>query len=200
MACSVTVVTPHLPDRHEFLAEAVESVVAQTVRPSAHLISVDYDHLGPAHHLNQMFAAARTEWVAILPDDDLFDPDHLETLAAHSENADLVYSWGRFDGRDDPQYRGEFNAFRLARRKDVGIRGVFMCRKSLWEQVGGYDENAATDDHDFLVRCASDGARFVLVRRETWTYRFHTSNVSLAFQQIADGQTPSRPYYLKRFL
>lgn len=181
------------------LGEAVASVAAQTVGPVEHLISVDYGFRGPAFHLNRMFHAAKTEWVAVLPDDDLFDPDHLEALLDGSGDADLVYSWGRFDGRDDPQYRGEFNRYRLANRKDVGIRGVFMCRRSLWETVGGYDEDAVTDDHDFLVRCAWE-ARIVLVRRETWTYRWHDRNVSTAIGDLAAGRATDHPYYLNRFM
>ena len=174
----MTVVTPSLPERAKMLAEAIESVAAQSLQPHAHLVAVDHRRTGPSGLINQLVKAARTEWVAILADDDLFLPHHLETLMAHSDAADMVLSWSRIEGRDIDQYRGEFFAYDLVNRQDTGMRGTFMFRKSLWERVGGWPPSPI-EDWKFMVACVQAKARLVPVYEETWIYRFHGGNVSL---------------------
>jgi hypothetical protein len=160
------------------LAEAVEGVAAQTLQPAAHLIGFDYRRQGPSAAINQLTKAARTEWVALLADDDLFLPHHLETLMAHSKNADMVLSWCRIEGRDIPQFRGDFTPYDLLQRSDTGMRGTFMFRRSLWERVGGWPPSPI-EDWKFMVAAVQAKARLVPVYEETWVYRFHTGNVSL---------------------
>jgi hypothetical protein len=146
-----------------------------------------------------MIGACRTPWFATLADDDLFDPDHLETLWTKRGDADLVFSWGRMsDGTET--YKGEWSPYRLARRQDAGIRGTFLAKKSLWEKVGGYDAEHPNDDWDFLMRVLEAGAVFKQILRETWTYRRHDKSLSTAFTEMAEGKHPTNPYYLKRFL
>lgn len=161
------------------LAEAVESVAAQTLQPQAHLILVDTQRKGPAAAINRLVKACQTEWISILADDDLYDPDHLETLMAESERADMVLSWCRIVGRDIPQYRGDFHPYDLLQRADTGMRGTFLFRKSLWERVGGWPP-PPIEDWKFMVACVQAKARLVPVYRETWTYRWHDSNISLS--------------------
>lgn len=194
----ITVVTPHVPDRGELLREAIESVRAQTHPAAAHLIDVDYQHHGPHAGLNRMIRAADTEWVSILPDDDLYDPNHLEELSKVADGADIVFSWHRWIGRDDPVYRGEFSPRRLLSRQDAGIRGVFLLRKAFWEQLGGYNLDVVYEDHDFLCRAVQENARVRQVRKVTWTYRFHDRNLSLAVRENDQGLPMTHPYHLAR--
>lgn len=160
------------------LAEAVESVAAQTFQPEAHLIFVDTQRKGPSAAINRLVKAAQTEWISILADDDLYDPDHLETLMGESDRADMVLSWCRIEGQDIPQYRGAFHPYDLLQRSDTGMRGTFLFRKSLWERVGGWPPGPI-EDWKFMVACVQAKARLVPVYRETWTYRFHGGNYSL---------------------
>lgn len=177
----ITVVTPSLPERGDMLAEAIASVQAQTLPAAAHLIAVDHQRLGPGPLLNQLTRAAETEWVSILADDDLYDPDHLEALADAADGADVVFSWGRLDGRDDPQYRGKYrHEDFLQQGRDTGMRGCFMFRKAMWGTVGGWRDEPVEDYH-FLRRMILAGAYFRAVYRETWTYRFHDSNSSYKY-------------------
>lgn len=175
----IAVVTPSLPERHAMLAEACASLAAQTLQPVAHHIAVDYGRQGPAAMLNRLIAPLTTEWLSILPDDDLYDPDYLETLAKHTENADIVLSWSRIEGREQQQYRGQFVPEHFLERRDTGMRGVFLFRRSLWEKLGGWRE-VPLEDWDFLCRAVIHGARFAPVYREKWTYRFHDTNSSHA--------------------
>lgn len=174
---SITVITPSLPERHAMLAEACASVAAQTFRPAAHLVHVDYHQEGPGALINRMVAGSTSEWFSILADDDLYDPDHLETLAKHAPEADIVLSWSRIEGKDVEQYRGQFAPERFFDRRDTGMRGCFLFRRSLWEKLGGW-RSVPGEDWDFLCRATIQSARFAPVYRETWTYRFHDSNAS----------------------
>jgi len=77
MSVDVTVCTPSLPERGRQLAEAIASVVHQTVRPAAHLIWIESPgpgQEGPRHmalQRNRLLLAVTTKWTAVLDDDDL---------------------------------------------------------------------------------------------------------------------------------
>lgn len=180
MTPPVTVVTPSLPHRSHFLGEAKASVAAQTIQPITHLTEIDHDLEGPAPLLNRLIDQVTTPWFAVLPDDDLFDPDHLETLLQNATEADIVFSWCRFTGRDDgyTPYRGPFDPHHFLLRQESGLTGSFMARKSLWEKVGRYPEGVQLEDWNFLATAILEGARVVPVYRETWTYRFHPGSAS----------------------
>src|SRR5208337_2611619 len=89
----IAVITPHKPGRESLLIECIASVRVQTV-PHSHFIETDSLRLGPSILRNAMVNALPVEydWIAFLDDDDLFLPNHLATLSAVSENADVVYS------------------------------------------------------------------------------------------------------------
>lgn len=165
------------------LAEAIASVAAQTIGPVPHLIAVDNQREGPGQLLNQLVKAAHTQWISILADDDLYDPDHLETLIAEANGRDVVFSWGRITGspeRREAQYRGEFDPARLLNRQDSGMQGCFMFRRSAWKKSGGW-RREPTEDWQFIRRLLLTGAQFRPVYRETWTYRYHDTNISYTF-------------------
>jgi GT2 family glycosyltransferase len=175
----VVVITPSLPERAEFRAECVESVKAQTLKPVAHVVMLDYERVGPAVMLNQMLPAciaSEADWIAQLADDDLIDSHHLETLVAHSAEADIVYSYCRVTGRGfNPN--SPFDADRL--RRENYIPATTLIRTSLCEELGWRADSAyGFEDWDFWLRALDAGARFVCVPEETWTYRFHGSNLS----------------------
>ena len=198
---SIAVLTPTLPSRGEMLAEAIASVNAQTVQPVAHLIGVDHEEIGIGWMLNRLAAAADTNWLARLDDDDLLDPNHLEMLSSRAADADVVYSWcrvaPRMNGAVEPKPPAvlgpgkwipnqDFDAERL--RAGNYIPATTLVRKSLWTEIGGWQragygvgESPAsahgTEDWDFWLRALDAGARFACVPEITWTYRYHGDNV-----------------------
>jgi hypothetical protein len=198
---SIAVLTPSLPEREDMLAEAIGSVQAQTTKPSAHLIGIDYSRVGIGRMLNQIASGAEADWLARLDDDDLFHPTHLEVLASASDGADVVYSWCDVAPRapDEgtvpvPSVLGptgwvpnqEFDEDLLRRRNY--IPATALIRKTLWEQLGGWRlpgygvgeaprSPAATEDWDFWIRALDAGARFCCVPEVTWTYRYHGANL-----------------------
>jgi hypothetical protein len=169
---SVTVITASLPSRSSVLADAVASVAAQTA-PCAHLIAVDASST-VAEARNRLVAAATTEWVAFLDDDDLLDPDHLDTLLEHAGDADVVIPYCRFDGPPLP----EKFCNRPYDRRALRQHGIFpitvLARRQAVLDAGGF--GGRWEDWDLWNRMADAGARFVTVPKATWTYRTSTAD------------------------
>lgn len=176
----IGVVTVSLPERHEFRAECIRRVEQQTLRPVIHAIGVDHERVGVATMLNRMLpslVAADCEWVAQIADDDIMYPQHLERLAAHSADADIVYSYCDVEGRDGFGVNETFDATKL--RHVNYIPATTLIRTSLCVELG-WDAHARSgyEDHDFWLRALDHGARFACVQEHTWLYRFHGANLS----------------------
>lgn len=167
----VSIITASLPQRAPLLAEAVGSVVAQTL-PCAHLIGIDAGN-GVADVRNRLVAAADTEWVAFLDDDDILDPDHVETLLDHSGRADVIIPHCRFVGPPLPV--GYCN--RPYDRAALRAHGIFpitvLARRQAVLDAGGFPTEG-WDDWLLWNAMADAGAEFLVVPKVTWTYRTAT--------------------------
>lgn len=164
--------TPSLPERDSLLREAWASVESQTV-PVEHLVSIDRDREGPSAVRNWLASQATAEWLLPLDDDDLLDPDCVETLLAHSADADVVYPWARYQGRDDFCFNRLFNADALMRSNYIPVTA--LIRRDLFNEVGGY-QNLPQEDYRLWLRLLGAGAVFKCVDEVLWTYRFHDGN------------------------
>lgn len=175
----ISVITAALPSRSAMLAECVASIAAQTVPPLEHLISVDHARAGSSAMRNAALQAARGEWIAVLDDDDLADPNHLERLLSGSDEADIVYTFCRVIGKDwNPN--ACYDETRL--RSMNYIPATALVRTELLRSLGGWRDSAVCpsqlEDWDFWLRALDAGARFVCIPEVTWTYRFHGGNKS----------------------
>lgn len=176
----IAVLTPALPERAAMLAETIASVNAQTLPPAAHLIEIDHERAGCATVLNRLLPAAQAadaNWIALVADDDVFYPRHLELLAGASADADIVYSYCDVEGRDwSPN--APFDEARL--RAGNYIPATTLIRTALARKLGGWRPDAAHgfEDWDFWLRALDAGARFRCVPTVTWRYRFHGDNLS----------------------
>lgn len=186
----ITVITPSIPERRRLLAEAIDSVQAQTSPVEAHLIRVQRPPRGAlssahlAMQLNALLTAVDTEWVAPLGDDDIYLPDHVEKIRPYlGQGADVVYSWAR---NEYEQFRVDVTGWdpaQVARKLEERnfIRTTITMRTELVRRVGGWTDEyrdgvfTATgvpyEDWDLLIRLARAGARFRCVPFETWEYR-----------------------------
>jgi GT2 family glycosyltransferase len=193
----VTVITPSLPERDEMRRECVACVGAQL--PSldgvpyvaAHLIGIDHARAGVAATLNQLWPGAASEWVAVLADDDLLDPDYLRTVFS-------VASWGT--STDSRLFSGDYGIYYTycrvqgagwsfnrpfdadALRQANYIPATAVIRRALLEELGGWREypgKAGLEDWELWLRALDAGARFRCIRQIKWTYRFHGRNLSL---------------------
>lgn len=177
----IAVLTPSIPERGALLAEAVASVAAQTRPPDVHLIHVDHERIGGAASLNRLLVgavSASCDWIALLADDDLLLPRHLEVLEAAGAEADIVYPYCRVEGRPGFEPNSPFDPERLQRQNY--IPGTVLMRTDLACELKGWRSNAPNgwEDWDAWKRALAAGARFVCVPEVTWVYRFHGSNDS----------------------
>lgn len=176
----IAVLTPAIPERGQMLAEAIASVAAQTRAPDLHLVLVDHERNGCAVAHNRMLAAALAagcDYVALLADDDVLYPNHLEVLAAAADGAEVVYSWCDVEGRDwNPN--ADFDPDRLTR--ESYIPGTALLHAKTVATLGGWRADAAFgwEDWDLYKRLLAAGKRFVCVPEVTWKYRFHGTNAS----------------------
>jgi GT2 family glycosyltransferase len=175
----ITCITGSLPQRREMLDECVDSVRAQTVRPVAHLISVDYNLRGVEATYNQLGAMVQTEWMMCAPDDDLLDPTHLEFVGTYADehpDIDVISTYCRCTGVGS---WGEYNqpfSHDLLQRQCI-VAQTALVRTARWQEIGGLPEGKA---HDwFFWRWLSEhDAQFITLPEVTWTYRFHGHNLS----------------------
>lgn len=175
---SVTVITASIPTRVQMLAECVASVANQNQPPAIHLIGVDHAREGSSATRNRLLAAVRTEWVAVLDDDDMALPVHLAALTAAGADADIVYSLPLVEGRTGWQPVGPFDEIRL--RRESYIPATALVRTRLLDALGGWRDSAdclyGWEDWDLWLRALDAGARFAFVPEVTWRYRFHGGN------------------------
>jgi glycosyltransferase involved in cell wall biosynthesis len=200
----VTVLIVTIPGREEMLHRAVESVAAQTIKPARVVVGRDKERLGAATARNKALEQVKTEWVAILDDDDEFLPDHLRTLirGANLSGADLIFSYPEFVGGRDPLACLDDNGTLVPEPinipfgpvQEYGLRkyGNFipctvLVRTALVRQVGGYPEpysmpevtvSADCEDYLLLLRLLDAGASFYHVTGvRTWRYTYHDGNL-----------------------
>lgn len=193
----VTVITPSLPERRDYRQDAIDCVAAQ--KPSLdgysyvaeHLVCIDYERAGVVATLNRLWPLVKTEWVQVLADDDLLDSDYFRKLfrlvawntasdgRLDTADYDVYYAYCRVLGRPDWNPNEPFDEDRL--RTMNTIPATALIRRSLIEKLGGWSEHPhgpGKEDWDFWLRALDAGARFRCLRSESWTYRFHGSNLS----------------------
>jgi glycosyltransferase involved in cell wall biosynthesis len=166
---TVAVLTPTLASRAHLLAECRASVLAQTV-PVEHLVMEDVGREGPQVVRNRLSMLSESEWLLPLDDDDLLDPDCVETLLAYADDADVVYPFCRVEGRDDFYVVNKLWSERSLMLGNF-IPVTALIRRDLFDLLGGY-RRVQLEDWDFWKRAALHGARFVCCPEVLWTYRF----------------------------
>jgi glycosyltransferase involved in cell wall biosynthesis len=200
---SVAVCIATIPPRQALLDRALVSVRTQTRPPDETVVQVDRDGEGAGPTRNKAWRRAKSDYIAILDDDDEFMPEHLRVLmrAAKNERADVVYSWFEHVGwpewtpqRPDPLAVRDHG--RLVHplgvrfgpeqaehmRTYAFIPATILVRRSSLEAVGGYpgpgDEDYERydrcEDWALLIRLLDIRAKFIHVPMRTW--RLHHGN------------------------
>jgi glycosyltransferase involved in cell wall biosynthesis len=221
---SVSILLPTV-DRPEFLLEALRAIAHQT-HPELELILVRdggtpladeargllerlefpttlVEHDGPSHGLanarNAGLERARADAVALLDDDDLWEPGHVAALAAALDvegeggpRADVVYS----DARVLDVASGSVRI--IARDFDAALFGrdgfippsCLAARRSTFERFGAFDGSMAfSEDWDWLLRVHAAGGVLRRVPGTTATIRIHSGGLSaLTSARLADRQ------------
>lgn len=166
----VSVLTPTISERAAMLDECCRTVASQTHEPLEHIIALDEDRIGCARIMNACAEQATGEWLIPLADDDLLLPGCVASLLEHSEDADVIYAPPLVTGNEDRWWF--FQA-------PPAIPSFGLIRRTLWEQLGGYNEELKhEEDRDFWTRALKVAARFVRVDEPCWVYRQHIGNKS----------------------
>ncbi len=174
----MTVITPTVPGRESLLEACKASVEAQTVHVN-HLVQADENRAGPQQIRNQLVQAVETEWILPLDDDDLLDPDCIETLLDRAGDAEIVYPWVRCDPEDAPMsmiVNKLFDPHALFRLNFIPCTA--FIKTDVFRMLGGYRQEQL-EDWRLWQRAWLHGVRFKCVPEVLWTYRFQGQN---AFQ------------------
>lgn len=180
-------------NRPEFLKRAIESVKRQTYKDYVHVILNDggdkkavekavsglsgdkyqlihnKDSVGITPALNQAIKASKSEYIAILDDDDAWHPDRLKLSVETLESKGAVASvspmeivvedvGGNGEIREvsrsphPESWTGEVSLYKQAHRNFLS-NGAIFYKRSVYDELGGYDEAlAVAEDWDFGIR------------------------------------------------
>lgn len=201
MVPSIVVVVPFY-GQDEFLVEAVRSVQAQSYANVEIVVVDDCAPCVPAAHIleaagisgvkvlrheeNRGLGAARNtgihassaELIVSLDSDDLIAPGYLEATYAlmaecsYSVVATSVHVFGESDASWTP-------VLRLPEILMRGVPSTFLFRRSVFDQVGGYNESLRhSPDKAFLISILRAGHKIGLVDRPLYLYRKHPHQFS----------------------
>lgn len=180
MTLQISVIVPTVPPRAGMLAQALASVDAQTLQPTAIIVQEDTDRAGAAVTRQRAQDRVRTEWTAPLDDDDLLYPQHLQRLAdvAVETGADLVFPWYDCTGNDPfPQLEGKPWA-----NDDPHVFPVtFLARTEAIRAAGGwqvYPEVGSNEDWRLILTLVDMDAHIVHLNERTWQWRHWGGNSS----------------------
>lgn len=169
---NVTVCLVSLPERQHLLAEAIQSALAQTLRPDAILVGIDPRVVGEAENMNRLVRAASTEWVALLHDDDLWTPWHLEAAARH--DADVIVSNVTLSGRPANTIEPHHCDYDDLRKTNWFPPSAVVVRRRALLDAGGFTDEPPGRWVDWTCwkRLLDSGASFACTHEDTLIYRF----------------------------
>jgi glycosyltransferase involved in cell wall biosynthesis/radical SAM superfamily enzyme YgiQ (UPF0313 family)/ADP-heptose:LPS heptosyltransferase/tetratricopeptide (TPR) repeat protein len=227
----VSVIVP-THNRPEMLVETIRSILNQSYRNFEIIVVNDAgaDVEGVVHHLNRDgnityvrhsrnrgLAAARNtgirvsrgKYLAYLDDDDIFYPDHLETLVNFLEGSAFQVAYtdacrahqiteaGRYriTGRDLP-YSYDFDYDTILVTNFVPVL-CFMHERSCVDQTGLFDESLTThEDWDMWIRM-SRAFRFGHIKKTTCEFTWRQDGSTMTSSRHADFLRTTQVIYEK---
>jgi len=202
----VTVIIPAY-NYAQYIDEAVDSVLAQTLLPKKIIIINDgstdntrdvikkYAHndlfevinkpnSGVIETKNLGLQKTRTYWTLFFDADDLLRPDFLEKTVDHAleTGSDVTYTdmelFGQGVDHNQVFHAGAFRISRLIRKNF--IHNSSLISTSLLKQVGGYKPimKDGLEDWELYLSLAEQGGRFCYIPEPVFKYRQHASSLS----------------------
>lgn len=90
--------------------DETEEFISDYIKDERVFYIKNMENTGLGHAINQGLEAARYDYIAYLPSDDFYFPDHLETMAKTLEKDDVVLAYsGLQNDTDDTMNRNSFN-------------------------------------------------------------------------------------------
>lgn len=215
MLASVSVVIPCYRQAH-FLADAIESVLAQThpaheivvvddgspddvatvmeAYPDIHLIT--QENGGVSRARNRGLKECSGEYVVFLDSDDRLLPDAIRFgVEAHRRHPHCALVWGCYraidvdgnlKGSESRPYEGEPDYAHLLERNIVGAPVRVMFRSSSVVDAGGFLPMRNTEDYEFYLRLARRHEMHCHGKMVA-EYRYHDDQMSADLERILEG-------------
>lgn len=153
---------------------------------------------GPSLARNHGAGLARADTLAFLDADDLWAPQRLEGILralAEKPHAGVVFSRTRFFDAHTLQqgtltpYRSVLSAPDLFAENAVCSTSNIVCRKSLFEQTGGFNPDLSyAEDQDWLLRIAlGTDWKIVGLDEEWFFYRSSNASQSADLEKMRQG-------------
>jgi glycosyltransferase involved in cell wall biosynthesis len=158
----ITVVSAYRNDKYyiEDCIESVQKASEQAIMPVEHIICDDAssitiprsllpkgtkvlrlsENLGPAAARNAAIKEAKYDWILNLDSDDMIDPEYLSTCAPYLPSYDVVYTNSHWFGAVDRDFQ-QWPLDHKARFINHPLSSCLLFKKSIWEEVGGYNED-----------------------------------------------------------
>jgi glycosyltransferase involved in cell wall biosynthesis len=199
----VSVVIP-VYDGEAYVAEAIDSVLAQTHTPieviciddgsrdrSAEILAgyrnirtIRQANTGCTGARNAGIAAARGDYVAFIDQDDKWRPNRLEVqMAALAAHPDAGYALGMINlflepGCPTPSWMGT-RGWTIGTSRVGYMPGTMLVRRRIFDQLGVFDDRYQVgSDADWLIRAKDAKVPVTVVPEVVLDKRIHRSNLS----------------------
>lgn len=176
--------------------KSVQAVINEYSKKATIVCIEHFQNKGLAAARNTAIRSSRGKYIAYLDDDDIFYPDHLETLVPVLENSDcqVAYtdahrSWKQMRGgklveiSKDMPYSCDFDYDRILIRNFIPVLCV-MHGKDCLDRVGLFDETLSRhEDWDLWIRL-SFHYEFHHVKKTTCEFATRTDGTSMRSSNI----------------
>lgn len=166
----VSIIIPVWGEYKKYLNECLESIKCQTYT-DYEIVIID-DETDLAKGRNKGIKKAKGDWIVILDVDNKLTPEYLEKTAY---KGDIVATDLQYFEDSDEIFKTEKPTLDIMKIGNV-IDANAGFRKSVWEKVGGYDENMpyqGWEDYDFWYRCLKAGYEIDVISESLILYRKH---------------------------
>jgi GT2 family glycosyltransferase len=182
----LTVIIPYNKDRG-FLSKAIESVQSQTVEVD---LILSHSPATCAVNLANGLEQVKTEFYAILAEDDWLDHRFAEKMLKGIGEADLIYCNAfQYNGEKRSVYRTHYSGFNNLINANHLHAGAIIYRTQSVRDVGGYDESLTrAEEYDLHLRMSKLGCKFVILNPnfELYNYRIHGNNKSMVKRERSE--------------
>jgi glycosyltransferase involved in cell wall biosynthesis len=180
----VSIIIPYVRDRG-YLQQAIASVKNQSYGHIELILS--QSDKGVSHNLNRGIEKATGDYIKYLCDDDMLPGDAIyhcvdtfaknpHCLAMHGK-ATNFWSNGSQTTHDPAIKEGMILKDLLAKNHMHG--GSLMWHRSVFDQVGGFDETLWTgEEFEFNLRCLANGIQYAYCPYPVYLYRKHPGQKS----------------------